>query len=171
MHKSADYWDTQFFLFSQKFQDQSFFPNCEKTEPDAKFLKLCVDLAYSIDSKNDLIFENWQFNSWLMSNMLFNFRLSCTIFHGTFFNSDCFFRTLVVKILIFIRKKWSYLEFQLWVLLKIWLSPRKRRKKDLTWRGIEPGSTKWASGIHTPRPQRKLYYRMNLHEYISEMMK
>ena len=30
----------------------------EKTEPGATFLKLCVDLAYSIDSKNGLIFEN-----------------------------------------------------------------------------------------------------------------
>ena len=70
-----------------------------------------------------------QFNSWLMSNMLFNFRLSCTIFHGTFFNSDHFFRTLVVKILIFIRKKSAYLEFQLCFFVKIWLSPGKRRKK------------------------------------------
>ena len=30
MHKLADYWDTQFFLFSQKFHDKSFFLNCEK---------------------------------------------------------------------------------------------------------------------------------------------
>ena len=51
VHKSADYWDTQFFLFSQKFHDQFFFPNCEKTEP--------------IDSKNGMIFENPQFNSCL----------------------------------------------------------------------------------------------------------
>ena len=61
--KSADYLDTQFFLFSQKFHDQSFFPNYKKTEPGATFLKLCVDSAFSIDSKNGLIFENRQFNS------------------------------------------------------------------------------------------------------------
>ena len=59
VHKSADYWDTQFFLFSQKFHDQSFFQNCEKTEPGTTFLEISLDLAYSIDSKNGLTFENW----------------------------------------------------------------------------------------------------------------
>ena len=58
VHKSADYWNTQFFLFSQKFHDQYFFPNCDLTEPGTTFLKICLDSAYSIDSKNGLTFEN-----------------------------------------------------------------------------------------------------------------
>ena len=58
VHKLADYWDTQFFLFSQKFHDQSFLPNCEKTEPGATFLEISLDSAYSIDSKKGLTFEN-----------------------------------------------------------------------------------------------------------------
>ena len=58
VQKSADYWDTQFFLFSQKFHDQSFFQNCEKTELGATFLEISLDSAYSIDSKNGLTFEN-----------------------------------------------------------------------------------------------------------------
>ena len=58
VHKSADYWDTQFFLFSQKFHDQSFFQNCKKTEPGTTFLGISLDSAYSIDFKNGLTFEN-----------------------------------------------------------------------------------------------------------------
>ena len=72
VHKSADYWDTQFFLFSQKFHDQSVFQNCEKTEPGTIFLKICLDLAYSIDSKKGLTFENPTFNSWLISKTVFD---------------------------------------------------------------------------------------------------
>ena len=49
---------TQFFLFSQKFHDQSFYQNCEKTEPGTTFLEISLNLAYSIDSKNGLTFEN-----------------------------------------------------------------------------------------------------------------
>ena len=73
VHKSADYWDTQFFLFSQKFHDQSFFPNCDSTEPGTTFLKICLDLAYSIDSKKGLTFENPTFNSWLISKTVFDY--------------------------------------------------------------------------------------------------
>ena len=58
VQKSADYWDTQFFLFSQKFHDQSFLPNCEIIEPGTTFLEISLDSAYSIDSKNGLTFEN-----------------------------------------------------------------------------------------------------------------
>ena len=39
VHKSADYWDTQFFLFSQKFHDQYFFPNCDSTQPRYDFFE------------------------------------------------------------------------------------------------------------------------------------
>ena len=73
VHKSADYWDTQFFLFSQKFHDQSFFPNCDSTEPGTTFLKILLDLAYSIDSKKGLTFENPTFNSWLISKTVFDY--------------------------------------------------------------------------------------------------
>ena len=72
VHKSADFWDTQFFLFSQKFHNQSFFPNCKKTEPGTTFLKISLDLAYSIDSKEGLTFENPKFNSWLISKTVLN---------------------------------------------------------------------------------------------------
>ena len=72
VHKSADYWDTQFFLFSQKFHDQSVFQNCNSTEPGTTFLKICLDLAYSIDSKKGLTFENPTFNSWLISKTVFD---------------------------------------------------------------------------------------------------
>ena len=72
VHKSADYWDTQFFLFSQKFHDQCFFQNCEKTKPGTTFLKLSLDSAYSIDSKKGLTFENPKFNSWLISKIVFD---------------------------------------------------------------------------------------------------
>ena len=73
VHKSADYWDTQFFLFSQKFHDQSFFLNCDSTEPGTTFLKICLDSAYSIDSKKGLTFENPTFNSWLISKTVFDY--------------------------------------------------------------------------------------------------
>ena len=72
VHKSADYWDTQFFLFSQKFHDQSFFQNCKKTELGTTFLKLSLDSSYSIDSKKSLTFENTKFNSWLISKAVFD---------------------------------------------------------------------------------------------------
>ena len=58
VQKSADYWDTHFFLFSQKFHDQSFLPNCEIIEPGTTFLEISLDSAYSIDFKNGLTFEN-----------------------------------------------------------------------------------------------------------------
>ena len=117
-------------------------------------------MAYSIDSKNGLIFENRQFNSWLMSKMLFDFRLSCTIFHVTFVNSDHFFRTLVVKILIFIRKKSAHLEFQLWFFVKFWLSPGKKKKKEKSFEAegrFEPGSTGREPDMLTIRPQETWY--------------
>ena len=72
VHKSADHWDNQFFQFWQKFQDQSFFPNCEKTELGTTFLKISLDLAYSLDSKKGLAFENLKFNSWLISKTVFD---------------------------------------------------------------------------------------------------
>ena len=48
-----------------------------------------------------------------------------------FLISDHFFRTLMVKTLILSRKKSVHLEFQLWFLVKFWLSPGKRIKKWL----------------------------------------
>ena len=39
------------------------FVKTEKTEPGTTFLKISVDLTYSIDSKNGLILENPKFNS------------------------------------------------------------------------------------------------------------
>ena len=95
-----------------------------------------------------------------MSIMLFNFRLSCTIFHGTFFNSDHFFRTLVVKILIFIRKKSAHLEFQLGFFVKFWLSPGKKKKKEKSFEAegrFKPGSTGWEPDMLTIRPQETWY--------------
>merc|ERR1712079_356538 len=61
-----------FFLFSQKFHDQSFFPNCDSTELGTTFLKICLDLAYSIDSKKGLTFEIPTFNSCLISKTVFD---------------------------------------------------------------------------------------------------
>ena len=58
MQKSADYLDTQFFLFSQKFLEQSSFQNCEKTELGTTFLEISMGLAYSIDSKQ-LTYEQY----------------------------------------------------------------------------------------------------------------
>ena len=52
--------------------DQSVFQNCKKTEPGTIFLKICLDLAYSIDSKKGLTFENPTFNSWLISKTVFD---------------------------------------------------------------------------------------------------
>ena len=72
VHKSADYWDTQLFLVSQKFHDESFFPNCNSTKLGTTFLKICLDSAYSIDSKKGLTFENPTFNSWLISKTVFD---------------------------------------------------------------------------------------------------
>ena len=39
------------------------FVKTEKTEPGTIFLKICLDSAYSIDSKKGLTFENPTFNS------------------------------------------------------------------------------------------------------------
>ena len=39
------------------------FVKTEKTEPDTTFLKLSLDLSYSINSKKGLTFENPKFNS------------------------------------------------------------------------------------------------------------
>ena len=72
VQKSADYWDTQFFLFSQKFHDQSVFQNYDSTKPGTTFLKIYLDSAYSIDSKKGLTFENPTFNSWLISKTVFD---------------------------------------------------------------------------------------------------
>ena len=46
--------------------------NCDSTEPGTTFLKICLDLAYSIDSKKGLTFENPTFNSWLISKIVFD---------------------------------------------------------------------------------------------------
>ena len=158
---SADYWDTQYFLFWQKFHDQSFCSDCEKTEHESTFLKLSVDSALSIDFKNGLIFENCQFNSWPMSKNLYNWFLSCTILHVTFLTSDCIFIILLVKIFIISCKKSVYVEIQLLVLLKFWLSPglmKKEKKSIWLWLRFELGTPDWEPGIHTPRPERKYRY-------------
>ena len=47
VHMSADHWDTKFFLFSQKFHDQSFFPNCKKNQARcniSKNWKKCIEI-------------------------------------------------------------------------------------------------------------------------------
>ena len=81
-----------------------------------------------------------------MSKMLFDFRLSCTIFHVTFFNSDHFFRTLVVKILIFIQKKSVYLEFQLCFFCENLAKSRKKKKKVKKGLGLK-GDWTWVSQV------------------------
>ena len=135
LQMSADYWDTQYFLFWQKFHDQSFCSDCEK------FLKLSVDSALSIDFKNGLIFENWQFDSWPMSKNLYNWFLSCTFLHVTFLTSDRIFIIVLVKIFIISCKKSVYVEIQLWVLLKFWLSFwwKKRKKIICPQLDLNPG--------------------------------
>ena len=151
LQTSADYWDTQYFLFWQKFHDQSFCSDCEKTEHESTFLKLSVDSALSIDFKNGLIFENCQFNSWPMSKNLYNWFLSCTFFHVTFLTSDHFFLIVLVKILIFSCKKSAHVEIQLLVLLKFWLSLglMKKEKKYLALTEVWTGDTQL--GVRSPR--------------------
>ena len=53
-------------------RNEFFLPNCEKTEPGTTFLKISLDLAYSIDSKKGLTFENPIFNNWLISKTVFD---------------------------------------------------------------------------------------------------
>ena len=156
LQTSADYWDTQYFLFWQKFHDQSFCSDCEKTEHESTFLKLSVDSAWSIDFKNGLIFENCQFNSWPMSKNLYNWFLSCTFFHVTFLTSDRIFIIVLVKIFIISCKKSVYVEIQLWVLLKFWLSFWWKKKKEnyLPPAGFEPGSPSPESRVLTTILQR-----------------
>ena len=156
LQTSADYWDTQYFLFWQKFHDQSFCSDCEKTEHESTFLKLSVDSALSIDFKNGLIFENCQFNSWPMSKNLYNWFLSCTILHVTFLTSDRIFIIVLVKIFIISCKKSVYVEIQLWVLLKFWLSFWWKKKKEnyLPPAGFEPGSPSPESRVLTTTLQR-----------------
>ena len=75
-----------------------------------------------------------------MSNLLYNWKLSCTRFHVTFFNSDHFFVILMVKILIFSWKIDVHLDFQSWVFVKFWLSPGRRNKKEKSfgsWGGLK----------------------------------
>ena len=157
LQTSADYWDTQYFLFWQKFHDQSFCSDCEKTEHESTFLKLSVDSAWSIDFKNGLIFENCQFNSWPMSKNLYNWFLSCTFLHVTFLTSDHFFLIILVKILIFSCKKSVYVEIQLLVLLKFWLSlglMKKEKKNIWLWLRFELGTPRWESGVLATTLQR-----------------
>ena len=169
LQTSADYWDTQYFLFWQKFHDQSFCSDCEKTEHESTFLKLSVDSALSIDFKNGLIFENWQFDSWPMSKNLYNWFLSCTIFHVTFWNSDRVFLIVLVKILIFSCKKSVHVEIQLWVLLKFWLSPGLMKKEKKIF-GSDWGLN-WGllieSQVFIPRDQRGSYRILSRIQYLN----
>ena len=102
----------------QNFHSQFLFPNCEKTGHDWKFLKPCVDLYQSVKFKNGIILENWSTNSWLMSNLLHKWKLSCTRFHVTFFSSNRVFlsnRFFLFNISIFSWKSTLYLKIQLWI--------------------------------------------------------
>ena len=93
--------------------------------------------------------------------------MSCTRFHLTFWTSDQFFVIILVKISIFSCKKCAYLEIQLWVLLKFWLSAGKKKKKknfgadrDLN-RDRQIGNQ-----VYIPRDHRASYKFMWFHYYI-----
>ena len=100
--------------------------------------------------------------------------MSCTRFHQTFWTSDQFFVIILVKISIFSCKKCAYLEIQLWVLLKFWLSPGLMKKEKKIF-GSDWGLN-WGllieSQVFIPRDQRgsiDMYDFITI--YISELMK